>query len=91
MGMGHKINWWGIYDSNGWGSYGSKVSNYFLEDMQWSSGEYPFRSSHDHGFGPFELPTYSLLQKGLIIVHTRDFAFTMARIGSYTLFLLPPQ
>ena len=45
--------------SNGWGSYG-KVSYCFLEDMlknHWSSGEYPFWSSHDDGFcsGPFEL------------------------------------
>ena len=32
----------------------------FLGDMlekSWSSGEYPFRSSHDQGFAPFELLT----------------------------------
>ena len=42
----------GIYGLNGWGSYG-KVRYCFLGDMlkkHWSSGEYPFQSSHDHGF-----------------------------------------
>ena len=60
------IRGWGVYGLNGWGSYG-KVSCCFWEIYSkepWSSGEYPFWSSHDHGFGPFELPTRGLLQKG---------------------------
>ena len=34
---------------------GGVVSHCFLGDMlkkHWSSGEYPFRSSHNHGFWP---------------------------------------
>ena len=36
---------WGIYDLNGWGSYG-KVAVFCMLKKHWSSGEYPFRSSH---------------------------------------------
>ena len=44
MGLG------GIYGLNGWGSYGKVSCCFWGEYAQkcWSSGEYPFRSSHDH-------------------------------------------
>ena len=59
------LNGWDIYGLNGWGIYGlngwGKVSYCFFwwECAQkcWSSGEYPFQSSHmTTGFGLFELP-----------------------------------
>ena len=44
---------WGTYGLNGWGS-NDKVSCCFVwkyaQKNCWSSGEYPFRSSHDHRF-----------------------------------------
>ena len=61
MGMGHlQLNGLGIYGLNGWGSYG-KVAVLFGNVLKkcWSS---------DHrttiGFGPFELPTCGLIQRG---------------------------
>ena len=73
MGGGFMVNGWSIYDLMG-GAFMAQmgwaiviVSCCFVwkyAQKCWSSGEYPFRSSHDHGFSPFELPTCSLLQRG---------------------------
>ena len=68
-GMGHlcRLNGWGIYGLNGWGSYG-KVSYCFFGEicskitgLQGSTLSGPRMTT---GFGPFELPTRGLLQKG---------------------------
>ena len=60
-GMGHLwLKWVGIYDLNGWDSYG-KVSDCFLReicskntDLQGTTLSGPCMAM---GFGPFELPT----------------------------------
>ena len=52
MGGALWFNRWGTYGLNGWSSY-DKVSFCFIwkyAQKCWSSGEYPFRSSHDHRF-----------------------------------------
>ena len=49
MGGALWFNGWDTYGLNGWGSY-DKVSCCFIWEKCWSSGEYPFRSSHDHRF-----------------------------------------
>ena len=36
----------------------------YAQKQYWSSGEYPFGPRMTTGFGPFELPTRGLLQKG---------------------------
>ena len=64
MGHFYGLNGWGIYGLNGWGIYDKWVGHLWLkwigwlvtvfgryaQNEYWSSGEYPFRSSHDHGF-----------------------------------------
>ena len=69
------LNGWDIYDSNGWGSYGKVMYCFFWKICSinsWSSGEYPFRSSHDPGFSPFELPTPGpITWKGRTTPHLR--------------------
>ena len=61
------IRGWGIYGLNGWGGYG-KVSCCFLGDIcSKNTGLQGSTLSSSHmttGFGPFELPTRGLLQKG---------------------------
>ena len=59
----HDLNGWGIYGSNGWGG-----QLLFLGDMlKINTGLQGSTLSGPHmttGFGPFELPTRGLLQKG---------------------------
>ena len=55
----------GIYGSNGWGSYGKELL--FMGDML-KKADLQGSTLSGHcmttGFGPFELPTRGLLQKG---------------------------
>ena len=50
----------------------------------WSSGQYPFRSSHDHGFRSLLLPICGLLQKGQEHsppkVHFEESSFCLANL-----------
>ena len=54
-GMGHlwhlSHNWYNIYGLNGWGQLW-QVAVLFGNMLKkcWPSGEYPFRSLHDHWF-----------------------------------------
>ena len=61
------LNGWGIYD-NGWGIYGSNGwGSYFFQEMLKNTGLQGSTLSGPcmtTGFGPFELPTHGLLQKG---------------------------
>ena len=63
---GHlSLNWWGIYHLDGWGSNGKLL--FRLEVCSKNAGLQGSTLS-DHrmnaGFGPFELPTCGLLQRG---------------------------
>ena len=76
----YDLNWWGIYDLNGWGIYELNGWDMYSLDGWGSYGKLFFGryaqkntclqgstlSSHrmTMGFGPFELPTHGLLQKG---------------------------
>ena len=69
MGMGHLwYNGWGIYDLSMWlwqwvGQLWQSKLLFCLEIYSkkcWSSGEYPFRSSHDHRFCQPDADHYTL-------------------------------
>ena len=61
MGGAFMTSWVGHLSVNGWGTYGLNGMGQLLQSRLllrleicskncWSSGEYPFRSSHDHRF-----------------------------------------
>ena len=71
VGAFYGLNGWGIYGLNGWGIYGSNgwggLVTVFgrcaqkITGLQGSTLSGPRMTT---GFGPFELPTRGLLQKG---------------------------
>ena len=64
----YKLNGWDIYDLNGWGIYGSNGwDSYCFREMLKNTGLQGSTLSGPRmttSFGPFELPTCGLLQKG---------------------------
>ena len=61
--VGHfPLNVWSINSLNGWSSYG-KVNSCFVWKKCWSSGEYPFRLSHNHRFWSLWIPQLSTPRK----------------------------
>ena len=89
------LNGWGIYDLNGWGIYGSNGwGSYFFQEMLKNTGLQGSTLSGPcmtTGFGPFELPTRGLLQKGrdhspskFCFVRSPDFWLAQLLLGAFT-------